>query len=223
MNTLVQARGLVMDYPMKSGAVHALRGVDFQLVAGESVCLFGASGSGKSTLLNVLAGLDRPDQGSLRVCGEDVAGLSQGQRTALRLRSVGMVFQDNNLVAQFTAAENVELILRCQGVDSPRVKALELLTVLGVDDLADRLPVDMSGGQRQRVGIARALAGEREVILCDEPTGALDRTNSDLLFGLLRELTRTKSVGVLIATHDQDAAKYADRVVEISDGQLVDR
>ncbi|MCL2735463.1 MAG: ABC transporter ATP-binding protein [Propionibacteriaceae bacterium] len=223
MNTVVEASGLLVDYPVRTGSVHALRGVDFRLAAGESVCLFGASGSGKSTLLNVLAGLDLPDQGSLRVCGEDVIQLSDQQRTALRLRSVGMVFQDNNLVAQFTAAENVELILRCQGVDSPRSKALELLAAVGVDDLADRQPVDMSGGQRQRVGIARALAGEREVILCDEPTGALDRENSNLLFDLLRELTRTKAVGVLIATHDQSAAEYADRVLEISDGQLVSR
>lgn len=220
---MVEASGLLVDYPVRTGSVHALRGVDFRLAAGESVCLFGASGSGKSTLLNVLAGLDLPDQGSLRVCGEDVIQLSDQQRTALRLRSVGMVFQDNNLVAQFTAAENVELILRCQGVDSPRSKALELLAAVGVDDLADRQPVDMSGGQRQRVGIARALAGEREVILCDEPTGALDRENSNLLFDLLRELTRTKAVGVLIATHDQSAAEYADRVLEISDGQLVSR
>jgi len=220
---VVEASGLLVDYPVRTGSVHALRGVDFRLAAGESVCLFGASGSGKSTLLNVLAGLDLPDQGSLRVCGEDVIQLSDQQRTALRLRSVGMVFQDNNLVAQFTAAENVELILRCQGVDSPRSKALELLAAVGVDDLADRQPVDMSGGQRQRVGIARALAGEREVILCDEPTGALDRENSNLLFDLLRELTRTKAVGVLIATHDQSAAEYADRVLEISDGQLVSR
>ncbi len=223
MGTLVEARGLVVDYPLKAGTVHALRGVDLTIMAGEAVCLFGASGSGKSTLLNVLAGLDLPDAGSLRICGEDLVAMSEEERTALRLRSIGMVFQDNNLVAQFTAVENVELILRCQGSDSPRQAALGLLALLGVSDLADRRPVDMSGGQRQRVGIARALAGDRAVILCDEPTGALDRANSDLLFGVLRDLAHSKKVAVVIATHDQGAERYADRILEISDGRLESR
>ncbi|MDR2930878.1 MAG: ABC transporter ATP-binding protein [Propionibacteriaceae bacterium] len=221
MSALVEARGIVVDYPLAVGTVHALRGVDLTLIAGEAVCLFGASGSGKSTLLNVLAGLEAPDAGSLRVCGKDTLALSEEQRTALRLRSIGMVFQENNLVAQFTAGENVELILRCQGSSAPKRTAIELLGSLGVAELADRLPIDMSGGQRQRVGIARALAGDRAVILCDEPTGALDRTNSDVLFGLLRDLAHSKGIAVLIATHDRDAEKYADRVLEISDGELV--
>lgn len=133
-----------------------------------------------------------------------------------------MVFQDSNLVAQFTAAENVELILRCQGAAGPRQQAVALLGALGVGELADRRPSDMSGGQRQRVGIARALAGDRQVILCDEPTGALDRANSRALFGLLRELAREKRVGVLIATHDREAAEFADRVVTTVDGRVED-
>ncbi|MDR0285799.1 MAG: ABC transporter ATP-binding protein [Propionibacteriaceae bacterium] len=221
MGVLVDAEGIVADYVVKTGRVQALKGVDVMIEAGEAVCLFGASGSGKSTLLNVLAGLDVPDAGRLRVCGEDMLSLSDVQRTALRLRSIGMVFQDNNLVAQFTAVENVELILRCQGVGSPRRGAAELLAALGVADLADRYPADMSGGQRQRVGIARALAGQRAVILCDEPTGALDRANSELLFGLLRDLAHSYGIGVLVATHDRLAERYADRVLEICDGQLV--
>jgi ABC-type lipoprotein export system ATPase subunit len=218
MDELVEAKGIVVDYPLKAGTVHALRGMDLTLRAGEAVCLFGASGSGKSTLLNVLAGLEMPDAGSLRVCGRDVLSMSPAERTRLRLMSIGMVFQDNNLVAQFTAAENVELVLRCQGSGSPRQRAVKLLAALGVDDLADRRPGDMSGGQRQRVGIARALAGDRAVVLCDEPTGALDRRNSELLFDRLRGLAHSKGIGVLLATHDRMAERYADRVLEISDG-----
>ncbi len=222
MAIVVEGSGITVDYPLKVGTVHALRGVNITLEAGEAACLFGASGSGKSTLLNVIAGLDVPDAGSLSVCGEDVLAMSDPQRTALRLRSIGMVFQDSNLIAQFTAVENVELILRCQGMDSPRQTAMELLASLGVEELADRRPVDMSGGQRQRVGIARALAGDRAVILCDEPTGALDRANSDMLFGSLRELAHSKGVGVLIATHDRGVERFVDRVMEISDGLLVE-
>ena len=221
MSVLIDAQGIVVDYVLKADTVHALCGADIVVESGEAVCLFGASGSGKSTLLNVLAGLDVPDAGSLQVCGEDVLAMSDAERTQLRLKSVGMVFQDNNLVAQFTASENVELILRCQGSDSPRKTALELLDSLGVADLADRRPVDMSSGQRQRVGIARALAGDRAVILCDEPTGALDRANSELLFGLLRDLAHSQGIAVLMATHDGLAAQYSDRVAEITDGRVV--
>lgn len=219
---LIEAAGVELAYPLPSGAVPALRGVDLSLLPGETVCLFGASGSGKSTLLNVLAGLDVPDAGRVAVAGVDVVRASEAERTALRLRSVGMVFQDSNLVAQFTAAENVELILRCQGASGPRRQAVALLGALGVGELADRRPSDMSGGQRQRVGIARALAGDRQVILCDEPTGALDRANSRALFELLRDLAREKQVGVLVATHDREAAEFADRVVTMVDGRVED-
>ena len=217
---LVEAAGVELSYPLKSGPVRALRGVDFTLAQGTVVCLFGASGSGKSSLLNVLSGLDVPDSGQVRVAGVDVATASEADRAALRLRTVGMVFQDNNLIAQFTAAENVDLILRCQGASGSRASSLDLLTSLGVGELASRRPPDMSGGQRQRVGIARALAGDRQLILCDEPTVALDRANSLALSGLLRDLAHAKGVGVLIATHDRDAEPYADRVLTIVDGRI---
>ncbi|MDR2975565.1 MAG: ABC transporter ATP-binding protein [Propionibacteriaceae bacterium] len=221
MLPILRAHNLILDYQLKSNSIHALRDVTLTLDPGEMVCLFGASGSGKSTLLNVLAGLDLPDSGSVQVCGKAITDMSEDERTALRLNAIGMVFQDNNLIGQFTARENIELILRCQGAQSPKQTAVGLLDQLGVADLADRRPVDMSGGQRQRVGIARALAGDRPIVLCDEPTGALDRTNSDALFMLLRRLTYSTNVGVIIATHDRVAETYTDRVLEITDGELV--
>lgn len=213
-------RGVEVVYPLPAGGVHALRGVDIELSAGETVVLSGASGSGKSTLLNVIAGLDQISAGQLSVAGQPISELSERQRAALRLNSIGLVFQDDNLVAQFTAAENVEIILACQGAPDARDAAKTLLAQLGIEDLADRRPADMSGGQRARVGIARALAGHRQILLCDEPTGALDTTNSLLLFELLKDLSRTAGIGVLIATHDHHALDYADRWLIITDGQI---
>lgn len=146
--------------------------------------------------------------------------MADAERTDLRLRTVGMVFQEHNLVAQFTARENVEIILRCQGDSSPRESALELLDAVGVADLADRLPGAMSGGQRQRVGVARALAGDRPFLLCDEPTGSLDSANSAALFERLAHLADEKKVGCLIASHDPLAEKFAHRVLRMRDGVI---
>jgi putative ABC transport system ATP-binding protein len=200
--------------------VLAVQEVNFSLYSGDFVCLLGASGSGKTTLLNLLAGLDVAESGTVHVLGKDLGAMGDRERTALRLDRVGMVFQDNNLVAQFTARENVELILRCQTDNDPVISALELLREVGVEELADRRPGDMSGGQRQRVGIARALAGHRAVLICDEPTGHLDRANSLALFTTLRDLAHTRGMAVLVATHDPDAVEFADRVVRMRDGRL---
>ncbi len=213
-------RGLRFAYPMASEHVQALAGVDLDLQRGELVCLTGASGSGKSTLLNCIAGLELPDEGTVLVDGTDVARLGEDERTRLRLMTIGMVFQDHNLIAQFTASENIQVILRCQGAESPGEEAQHLLELVGVRELADRLPTEMSGGQRQRLGIARALAGGRPYLLCDEPTGSLDSANSTALFQRLRHLTREEGVGCLVATHDPLAHEHADRVVHMQDGVL---
>lgn len=214
----IRVQGVHLTYPTPDGGVNALVGADLVVAAGEVVCLYGASGSGKSTLLMAIAGLEIPDQGSISVAGREVVGMSESKRTELRLRTVGLVFQEHNLVAQFTARENVEIVLRCQGCHAPRQAALELLDALGVANLAERLPSAMSGGQRQRVGIARALAGDRPFLLCDEPTGALDSSNSIALFERLAHLAAEKNVGCLIASHDPLAERFADRVLAMRDG-----
>lgn len=211
---------MAFSYATPAGPVSALESVELSIAEGEFVCLYGSSGSGKSTLLSVIAGLEVPQQGAIEVFGTDVTGLNERERTELRLRQVGMVFQDHNLVAQFTASENIQVVLRAQGCPDPEAQARSLLDSVGVGELWNRLPEAMSGGQRQRVGIARALAGNRPVMLCDEPTGALDSKTSAALFGAIQDLARHDGVACLVATHDPLAQRFADRVVEIVDGRL---
>ena len=202
--------------------VVAVDDASFSFGAGELVCLFGASGSGKSTLLNLVAGLDVPDTGELAVDGFVVSSMSENERADLRLRRVGVIFQDDNLVHELSALENVTLPLLASGVrarEARRTGMAELERV-GVGDLAARHPDQMSGGQRQRVGIARGLVGGRNILVADEPTGALDSTNSVELFRLLRELCDESAAAVLVATHDPLASRYATRELTVRDGRV---
>lgn len=217
----IELRDLHFAYSMPSGQLPVLQGIDLILQRGDFVCLYGSSGSGKSTLLSCIAGLEIPTSGEILVDGQPLGEMSAQQRTNLRLTTIGMVFQEHNLVSQFTASENVQLVLRSQGDRRAEISARELLAAVGIADLADRLPNHMSGGQRQRVGIARALAGNRPYLLCDEPTGALDSTNSHALFSQLRNLSKERNIGCLIATHDPLAREYANKVIEMRDGKFL--
>lgn len=214
---------LLKSYSSAGEKVSVLRGVDLSVLAGEFVCVLGSSGSGKSTLLNVAAGLDRPDAGSVWLVDREITHLSDASRAALRLRSVGMVFQDHNLVPDFTVSENIELVLLAAGESSKtaRMLAQEAMDSLGVGGLLHRFPRELSGGQAQRVGIARAIAGKRAIIFADEPTGALDNQNSILLFELLRDLIDQTGISVVMCTHDLAAKDFATRVHKIEDGRLV--
>ncbi|MFN8146314.1 MAG: ABC transporter ATP-binding protein [Candidatus Nanopelagicales bacterium] len=202
-------------------AVHALRGVSLSVAAGELVAVMGPSGSGKSTLLNVAGGLDTATTGSVRVEGVDLASLSRADLAAVRRRSAGYVFQDLNLIPTLTAAENVALPLELDGRRRTRHGALAALEEVGVADLADRYPDEMSGGQQQRVAIARALVGERRLVLADEPTGALDSETGEAVLALLRRRVDQGCAGVLV-THESRHAAWADRVVYLRDGAIVD-
>jgi putative ABC transport system ATP-binding protein len=204
-------------------AVHALRGVSLTVGPGELVAVMGPSGSGKSTLLNLAGGLDEPSGGAVIVEGTDLVSLSAGERASLRLRAIGYVFQDFNLVSALTAAENVALPRELDGVGvrKSRAEALAALGDVGLADLADRFPDEISGGQRQRVAIARALIGPRRLVLADEPTGALDSQTGESVLRLLRARCDAGASAVLV-THEARLAGWADRVVFLRDGVVVD-
>jgi putative ABC transport system ATP-binding protein len=201
--------------------VIAVRKANLRVSTGEFACLYGASGSGKSTLLNLIAGLEVVDEGSIDVAGENVVALDETGRARLRLLTIGVVFQEHNLIEEFTAEENVALPLRATGVSfsDARGQAREQLSRVGIPDLAGRYPQQMSGGQRQRVGIARGLVGQRRVLLADEPTGALDSKNSHALFKLIRALC-DEGMSALVATHDPLALDYAHVNYSMVDGSV---
>ena len=219
---VVMARGLTRVYQEEAVPVHALRGVDFSLSSSEFVSLSGPSGSGKSTLLNIVGGLDRQDEGIIKLDGEELAPLSEGDLAALRLRKIGFVFQAYNLVPVLSALENVEFILQLQGMGSAERKerAGEALKSLGLSELQDRRPGEMSGGQQQRVAIARAIVTNPVLLLADEPSANLDSETTKELMELLRNLNETQGMTIITATHDPMVMGYAKRQVHLRDGTV---
>lgn len=219
---LITLEGVSRSFLTGSETVWAVRDAELTAGAGEFVCVVGASGSGKSTLINLIAGLDVADTGTILVGSADVGRLDEDQRARLRLESVGVVYQDHNLIEEFTALDNVALPLEVLGLTYREAcaQAAAQLDRVGLADLAGRLPSQMSGGQRQRVGIARALVGDRRVLLADEPTGALDSQNSRALFEVLRGLCNQGTLAV-VCTHDMMCREFADTVYEMRDGRVV--
>ncbi|HVM27860.1 MAG TPA: ABC transporter ATP-binding protein [Mycobacteriales bacterium] len=224
MNPVLSMRGVSRVHGSGTVAVRALDDVSLDVGPGELVAVMGPSGSGKSTLLGLAGGLDAPTTGAVSVEGTDLASLSPAALAALRRRSVGYVFQDFNLVPALTAAENVSLPLELDGVKprAARTAAAAALELVGVPELADRFPDDLSGGQQQRVAIARGLVGERRLLLADEPTGALDTVSGEAVLRLLRRRCDDDGVAVVLVTHEPRYAGYADRVVFLRDGRVVD-
>lgn len=202
--------------------IRAVDGVDLCVSGGEMACIYGASGSGKTTLLNLVAGLDVADRGTVRVADRDLTTATQKERATIRLHNIGVIFQENNLVQEFTAMDNVivPLLARGNSYEEASREATAELARVGIEHLASRYPQEMSGGERQRVGIARALAGGRGVLVADEPTGALDSANSKALFSLIAALCHDRGVAALVATHDPLAQACADTVWSMRDGQL---
>jgi len=219
---LLELRDVRRLYPNGDTVVRALDGVSLTIEAGEFVAIMGPSGSGKSTLMNILGCLDRPTDGTYRVAGHDVSGLSLDELAALRCRTFGFVFQRFNLLPQITAAENVEIpaIYAGRPKSERLARARELLTRLGLGDRTDHKPTELSGGQQQRVSIARALMNEAQVVLADEPTGALDSHSGEEVLALLKELNAGGRT-VLLITHDPNVAAHANRVIRIADGKIV--
>jgi putative ABC transport system ATP-binding protein len=220
---VLELRAVTRVHGAGAAEVHALRAVSLQVAVGELVAVMGPSGSGKSTLLTLAGGLDSPTSGAVLVEGTELGSLSRGALAGLRRRSIGYVFQDFNLVPALTAAENVALPRELDGDSSRAARRLAIaaLDEVGIGELADRFPDDMSGGQQQRVAIARALVGDRRLVLADEPTGALDSETGEAVLRLLRQRCDAGASGVLV-THEARHAGWADRVVFLRDGVVVD-
>ncbi|MEU4349250.1 ABC transporter ATP-binding protein [Streptomyces sp. NPDC023838] len=221
---MVRVEDLRRSYGEGAAAVHALRGVSFEVPRGELVALKGRSGSGKTTLLNLVGGLDRPDGGRITVDSTDLADLGEEGLLALRRDRVGFIFQSFGLIPILSAAENVGVPMRLRKAD-PRERDARvelLLGLVGLADHAQQRPGELSGGQQQRVAIARALANRPALLIADEPTGQLDAETGLAVMELLRAVVRSEGVTALVATHDTQLLGLADRVLELSDGRITD-
>ena len=216
-DAVFQARGLTKIYHMGQVQVHALRGVDLDLNAGELAVLLGPSGSGKSTLLNILGGLDVPTSGTVRYRDHDLTSVGDAELTRYRREHVGFVFQFYNLMPSLTAAENVALVTE---ISEHPMDPREALALVALADRADHFPSQLSGGEQQRVAIARAVAKRPQVLLCDEPTGALDVSTGVLVLEALARLNRELGTLTAIITHNAVIAGIADRVITLSGGRI---
>jgi len=220
---MIEIRDLQKTYRVGEIDVHALRGVNLSVDRGEFVAIVGPSGSGKSTLFHILGGLTPPTSGSIHIDGRDLLGMTEAERTNLRKTGVGFVFQKYNLLPTLTAADNIEIardIAHRKGPLDPQFD--EILGLLGLKGRLHHKPRALSGGEQQRVAIARAIVNHPALLLADEPTGNLDTANSEAVLGLLRDLNKRLGQTILMITHNPEAAAYADRIVKMRDGRVVD-
>ena len=220
---IIHVENVHKSFLMGREAVQALRGVDLDVMPGEIVCLMGPSGSGKTTLLNILGGLEEPSRGHVVVSGQNVVALSEDELARLRLNTMGFVFQNYNLLANFTALENVEAPMALAGLRGRkrRQKAEDLLKLVGLADRAAHYPTELSGGQQQRVAVARALANDPAILIGDEITGDLDSVTGFEVMEIVTQLNQERGTTVVYVTHDPRMARFATRLIEIQDGRLV--
>ena len=218
---LVSAADVVRVYGEGEAAVRALDGVTVGFPAGRFTAIMGPSGSGKSTLMHILAGLDRPTEGSVTIAGREITTMGDQELTLLRREHIGFIFQFFNLLPMLTAEENIVLPLRLAGQKVDRAWVDEILAKVGLDDRREHRPAQLSGGQQQRVAIARALVSKPTVMFADEPTGNLDSHTGEEILGLMRESVETYGQTTVMVTHDSRAAAMADRILFLADGRIV--
>ena len=222
MAAVIEIKDLVKDYRLGEMPVHVLKGISFEIERGDFVSIMGPSGSGKSTLMNILGCLDKPTSGVYTLDGVSVGELSRDQLAEIRNKKIGFVFQQFNLLARTSAAENVELPLMY--TDAParerRERAMKALLAVGLAGREDHQPSQLSGGQQQRVAIARSLVNDPSIILADEPTGALDSRTSIEIMAIFQRLNREDGITMIVVTHDPDVAAYSNRSIHFKDGRL---
>jgi putative ABC transport system ATP-binding protein len=221
---MIRIRNLIKSYGKGDSAVHALRGVDLDVNAGEILMLMGPSGSGKTTLLSIMGCILQATSGSVRIGDQEIVGLPEKKLPKVRLRHFGFVFQGFNLFPALTAQENVEVAFHLKSIRGAAARrgAAHLLEQVGLGAKLKSYPADLSGGQKQRIAIARALAGDPPVLLADEPTAALDSESGQVVMDLFARLARRNDRAVIIVTHDSRVLHYADRIVQIRDGKIAE-
>jgi putative ABC transport system ATP-binding protein len=220
---MIRVRALRKIYRTGGVDVEALRGVDLSVERGEFVAVIGPSGSGKSTLFNILGGLTPPTSGEVWIDGVDLRGMKESQRTEMRQRKIGFVFQKYNLLPTLNAHDNIYLPQAIAGIKTEPAGFESVLKMLGIMNRLDHKPRALSGGEHQRVAIARALVNQPAILLADEPTGNLDTANSNAVLDLLRDLNKRTDQTILMITHNPEAAAFADRIVSMRDGQVLKR
>ena len=223
-NALIDVRNVTKVYHVGSEGVHALRGADLQIAAGDICSIIGRSGSGKSTLLNVLAGLEQVTSGEIVIAGKHLERMTQSELIVFRQRHIGFIFQSFNLMPYYTALENVALPLSFRGIPkAARIKrAEEMLDMVGLGTHKKHKPSELSGGQQQRVGIARALVTNPEIVFADEPTGNLDSNTSDEVMRFIIDILREQGKTLVMVTHDSHIAAFGDKVINLLDGRITD-
>ncbi len=218
---MIELKSVNKIYETEAEKVHALKSVNLNIDKGEFISIMGQSGSGKTTLMNILGCLDNPTSGEYNIYKSNIASLDDDQRSVLRGKLFGFVFQSYNLLPRLTAVEQVELPLIYQNVENRKEKALKALDMVGLIDRVDFKPSQLSGGQQQRVSIARSLVVEPKVVLADEPTGALDNATGAEVMGTLKNLVKKEGITVIIVTHESEIADYTERTISINDGKII--
>ena len=221
---VIAIKNVTKIYTIGTEKLRALNDVALDIYPGEFACIIGRSGSGKSTLLNMMAGLEKPSKGSIRIAGKQLERMNEAQLVTFRLNHVGFVFQSFNLFAMHTALDNVAMPLMYKGVSrsARTARARKMLAAVGLSTHMRHKPTQMSGGQQQRVGIARALVTQPKILFADEPTGNLDFNTSREILKLIRDICREKNTTLIMVTHDPEMAQYADRVIRLLDGRVIE-
>jgi putative ABC transport system ATP-binding protein len=220
MSDLLELQDIHLNYKTESTAVEVIRGVSLKINSNESVAIVGKSGSGKTSLIMLIAGLECPNSGKIIFEGEDISQYSEDRLADIRKRKIGIVFQSFYLIPNYTALENVSLVLEINKVLDAKKKSMELLEQLGLKDRINHFPSQLSGGEQQRVAIARSIVLNPKLILADEPSGNLDSENSKLIMSLLFKYCKQNGSSLVLVTHDQMLAKECDRIIEIKDGKI---
>ena len=220
MNTLYKLKNINLNYLLNGNNIKILKNINFEIKKNERVAIIGESGSGKTSLLMLMSGLESPTNGSIVFDKEDLSKINEKRRTEIRRKKIGLIFQQFYLIPNYTALENVMFPMQINKINNEKEKATSILEDFGLVNRKNNLPSELSGGEQQRVAIARAISFDPEIILADEPTGNLDRKNTELVSNLLLEYSRKKKICLILVTHNMNLARKCDRILKLVDGQI---